>query len=107
VIGGFPLLVLAYGLIFPVSTRDWDKKDLSHYPAPSLSQAVNRGHNPLTKNAVPGGITRSATRTAATTFGAVVLLPSGPTPLTNLHLFQLVSSLSFIPSFAMCFIVNS
>jgi hypothetical protein len=37
----------------------------------------------LTKTAVPGGITRSATRTAATTFGAAVLLPSGPTPLTR------------------------
>jgi hypothetical protein len=37
----------------------------------------------LTKTAVPGGITRSATRAAATTFGAAVLLPSGPTPLTE------------------------
>jgi hypothetical protein len=36
----------------------------------------------LTKNAVPGGITRSATRTAVTIFRATVLLPSGLTPLT-------------------------
>jgi hypothetical protein len=47
-----------------------------------LSLISNRGHNPLTKTAVPGGIIRSATRTAATTFGAAVLLPTGPTPLT-------------------------
>jgi hypothetical protein len=49
----------------------------------SISLVGNRGHNPLTKNVVPGGITRSATRTAVTTFGAAVLLPSGPTPLTK------------------------
>jgi hypothetical protein len=77
VIDGFPLIIRARAPM--MRTR---KFYLSLLP---LSLIGNRGHNPLTKTAVPGGITRSATRTAATTFGAAVLLPTGPTPLTRVQ----------------------